>query len=261
MRVTTTLGVAAGVCLFVFMEGCGGGRPPDVQHVVEASPVPASVTHLLLVRSEEWSATGATLTRYTREAAGPWRAEGEPVAVVLGRAGLGWGRGLHGSGAPSGHDGPLKAEGDGRSPAGVFAIGDTYGYDASPPEGSSAPYAMLTPTWQCVDDGASDRYNAVFDTAGMETPWTSHETMRREDELYRRVVFVEHNTAPAVAGGGSCIFLHVWRGPGSATSGCTAMELAPLEDVFRFIAPGRTVLVQLPEDELASLAPAWGLPR
>jgi D-alanyl-D-alanine dipeptidase len=94
----------------------------------------------------------------------------------------------------------------------------------------------------------------------METPWTSFETMRREDELYRRVVFVEHNTGPAVGGGGSCIFLHVWRGPDSVTSGCTAMELAPLEEVVRFIDPDHTVLVQLPEAELEALRSVWGLP-
>lgn len=247
---------AAGAAL-----GCGGSTPPTTEHAVTAaSPIPSDATRLLLVRSADWTATTATLTRFSREPGGSWLSQGDSVPVVLGRSGLGWGRGLHGVGAAPGREGPSKAEGDGRAPAGVFWIGGSYGYDAAPPDGATVHYDELTPTWQCVDDGASDRYNTVFDTVGMEANWTSFETMRREDELYRRVIFVEHNTSPVVAGGGSCIFMHVWRGPDSSTSGCTAMELARLEEVVRFIDPGHTVLVQLPEAEVAALRSAWGLP-
>jgi len=248
--------------LMLSAAGCGAGTPTPVEHAVAtASPIPPDARHLLLVRSADWSATTATLARFSRQPNGAWQPEGEAVSVVLGRSGMGWGRGLHADGAPDGHTGPVKAEGDGRSPAGVFALGDTFGYDATTVSGATALYHELTPSWQCVDDGASDRYNTVFDTAGMETPWTSFETMRREDELYRRVVFVEHNTGPALArGGGSCIFLHVWRGSDSVTSGCTAMELAPLEDIIRFIDPGHTVLVQLPESEVTALQSTWGIP-
>ncbi len=262
----TRLSAARGIALAIGIGlsgtvGCGARQEPVPEHAITTvGPIPQDATRLLVVRSSDWSATTATLTRFSRERGGQWQEHGDPVAVVLGRSGLGWGRGLHGESAPAGHEGPLKAEGDGRSPAGVFAVGPSYGYDAAPPEGSTAPYFELTPTWQCVDDGASDRYNMVFDTDGSTTSWTSFETMRREDELYRRVVFVGHNTMPAVAGGGSCIFLHVWRGPDSVTSGCTAMALAPLEEVVRFIDPGHTLLVQLPNDEFEALRSAWGLP-
>jgi L,D-peptidoglycan transpeptidase YkuD (ErfK/YbiS/YcfS/YnhG family) len=34
---------------------------------------------------------------------------------------------------------------------------------------------------------------------------------------------IEYNTDPIVPGKGSAIFMHIWRGPDSPTSGCIAM--------------------------------------
>ena len=45
------------------------------------------------------------------------------MPITIGRAGAAWGIGLH----PQ-QLGPRKKEGDGRSPAGVFRIGDTEGF-------------------------------------------------------------------------------------------------------------------------------------
>ena len=45
----------------------------------------------------------------------------EGTDAILGYAGAAWGRGLHGDGAPAGRSGPVKREGDGRSPAGIHS--------------------------------------------------------------------------------------------------------------------------------------------
>ncbi len=82
--------------------------------------------------------------------------------------------------------------------------------------------------------------------------------MRRPDELYRKGVVVAHNQ-PAVARGGSCIFLHQWSGPQSTTSGCTAMAPTPLDALVAWLRPG-AVLVQLPEAAHRRLRRAWRLP-
>jgi len=47
----------------------------------------------------------------------------------LGRAGLAWGLGLHGN--PP-FPGPIKREGDGRSPAGAFELSSAFGYAPRP---------------------------------------------------------------------------------------------------------------------------------
>ena len=222
---------------------------------------------MLLVTTSEWSATDGTLQRYARPPGEPWTAVGEPVEVVVGRSGLGWGRGLH----VVPQRGPRKAEGDGRAPAGVFRLTAAFGYADSLATG--LPY-VPTPGLHCVDDRASRSYNLVR-AVPADRDWGSHETMRRSDGLYRIGAIVAHNgpgvdpaLVPAVrtdvapvAGGGSCIFLHVWRGPGSVTAGCTAMPDARLAEVLAWLdRDADPVLVQLPAAERRRQRHAWGLP-
>jgi D-alanyl-D-alanine dipeptidase len=207
-----------------------------------------------------WDDTAATLARYERDAAGTWRAVGSPWAAVIGRSGAAWGRGLHGDGAPSGASGPVKREGDGRAPAGAFAIVASYGYADHAVAGAKLPYHALDDGWKCVDDGASSHYNHVFDASGVAVDWTSAETMRRPDALYTWVIEIGHNPR-AVAGGGSCIFFHVWGGPATTTSGCTAMPQPDLEALLGWIDPAKKpAYVLLPAGEYAARQAAWHLP-
>ena len=100
----------------------------------------------------------------------------------------------------------------------------------------------------------SRRYNLVVERSGVgEVDWKSSERMR-EVSGYRWGLVVEHNANPAVAGRGSCIFLHVWAGPDKGTAGCTAMAQPNLEELLRWLdAKKRPALVQLTEGD----APAW----
>jgi L,D-peptidoglycan transpeptidase YkuD (ErfK/YbiS/YcfS/YnhG family) len=65
--------------------------------------------------------------------------------------------------------------------------------------------------------------------------------MRRDlahgDDLYKWGVVVRYNEG-AVPGDGSCIFLHVWRGPDSPTAGCTAMAEENLLSVLGWLERG-----------------------
>jgi D-alanyl-D-alanine dipeptidase len=83
----------------------------------------------------------------------------------------------------------------------------------------------------------------------------------RSVEGYRWGLVVRHNAAPPVAGRGSCIFLHVWAGPGRGTAGCTAMGEESLTEILRWLDPKKgPLLVQLTEVEYARLRGAWRLP-
>lgn len=224
-----------------------------------ASPIPAESRQLLLVAAATWDSPAGVARLYERDdARHAWHALGRPMPVSLGRAGLAWGRGLHVS--PD-DDGPAKREGDGRSPAGVFALRRLTGYAARPPRGARLPYEVATPTLRCVDDPASQHYNRLVDEARVARDWTSAEDMRRDDELYRLVAWVGHNDAPVEARAGSCIFLHLRAGPGSVTAGCTAFDAPALEGLLgRLDARARPVLVQLPEAQRRALSVAWRLP-
>lgn len=214
--------------------GRGGGESAavgDSQEVLDGDPTLLSTSgqHLVAVVDEPGSTTGR-LHRYERRG-GEWHAVGTPVPIVVGRSGVG-----------------PKREGDGRSPRGVFPLGFAFGYPEAAPVETDVPYRHLPPESVCVDDGASERYNQIVFQPGSDTDWESAEAMRRDlahgDDLYALGVTVEYNPS-ASSGAGSCIFLHIWRGPESPTAGCTAMPEEDLRSVLGWLQPREEpILVQ-----------------
>jgi L,D-peptidoglycan transpeptidase YkuD (ErfK/YbiS/YcfS/YnhG family) len=225
--------------------------------LLASSPVPVESRQLVFSVSDGWDAPRARVRLYERDRpATPWRPVGIPMLASLGRTGLAWGRGLH----PEGLDGPLKKEGDGKSPAGVFELREATGYPALLPE-THLRYRQATETLKCVDDPASGSYNQLVDATRVAKDWTSAEDMRRDDILYRLVVWVGHNDRPVAKGAGSCIFLHLRDRADAVTAGCTALDAEPMDRLMRFLDPAlRPVLVQLPSGAFHALGKEWGLP-
>jgi L,D-peptidoglycan transpeptidase YkuD (ErfK/YbiS/YcfS/YnhG family) len=223
---------------------------------VAPSPIPRTSRQLVLVIAERWDSPSGKLQRFERKRdGGAWEPVSTPVEASLGRSGLGWGIGVHWPG----ERGPEKQEGDGRSPAGIFRLTSAFGYE---PMATHLPYTVATPTLECVDDVASPRYNTLVDAETGERSWTSSEKMRRDDDLYRVGAFVAHNAEHPAPGKGSCIFLHVWRGPGQPTVGCTATARDEMEALVGWLdARKEPVLVQLPRKEYDGLVGMWRLPQ
>jgi D-alanyl-D-alanine dipeptidase len=219
-----------------------------------AAQTVASTGQLLVVTTHGWSDVPGVAQRYERLGQSFVKV-GQPFAIVVGRTGLGWGRGLEPS-IPA--EGPAKAEGDGKSPAGVFSIGSAFGYDHQVT--TRMPFMLLSPAIECVDDAKSTHYNQLVDGTGMRRDWSSSEHMRRDDELYHYGFKVNYNS-PATPGRGSCIFLHIWRSPSEGTVGCTAMEQANMLMLFGWLDPKKKpLLVQLPRAEYQRHRAAWQLP-
>jgi D-alanyl-D-alanine dipeptidase len=234
-----------------------GSTPIDA---AAAFAIPATTKQLLTATTADWDATSAELRLWKRDGAG-WKQVGPVWSGVVGRAGTGWGSGLHGRGAPAGREGPIKREGDGKSPAGVFDLTSAFGYAKSAPPGTTLGYQQVDTNWKCVDDPASRDYNRVLDARTTTVDWNSAEEMRRDDDAYAWVVEIAHN-ASRTPKDGSCIFLHVWSGPKSATVGCTAMEEPQLASLIAKLVPAdRPAFVLLPRAEYDALADAWNLPR
>jgi D-alanyl-D-alanine dipeptidase len=235
-----------------------GSAVAHAQHEKHPEAIPASARQLVLVVTPSWDTTSGTLRRYARSSASaPWRRVGPVVPVVVGAAGLAWGADSLGASGD-----PHKREGDGRSPAGVFPLDSAFGFAA--PSGMrqvGLPYVPLLAGTECVDDTASVHYNTVVDRDRVpEVDWSSSEHMRRIAQ-YQVGVVVGYNTRPVTKGHGSCIFLHVWDGPGSTTAGCTAFPRADVERLVAWLdAAKHPVLVQLPSAEYARLKRRWALP-
>ena len=226
------------------------------------SPIPAATRQLILVPHRRvgrhpWDASA--IPAECRRC--PWTPVAQPGSIVVGKTGLAWGRGLEG---PAPDSGPVKHEGDGKSPAGVFTLSQMFGY--APPDSMTSlkmPYVQATENLRCVDDSASPAYNTLIHApANGPEPWSSAEHMRLPGGDYEIGVFVDHNAgAQRKPGGGSCIFLHVWEGPDAPTVGCTAMPLERIRQIAEWLDPREEpVLVQLPEAEYQRLKSAWGLP-
>tara|TARA_R110002073_G_scaffold323204_1_gene500333 strand:- start:44405 stop:45271 length:867 start_codon:yes stop_codon:yes gene_type:complete len=234
---------------------------PDAMQAAP-SPIPTATTQLIVSRSDDWEATATVLQRYRRKAGATWQPVGPPIASTLGRTGLGWGRGLHT--VPEGDD-PIKREGDGRSPAGVFRITNSYGYDKAP-TGTNLPFQEVSRSWRCVNDAESEHYNKVLDSKQTTVDWSEAEKMRRNDHLYELVIEVDHNhiqrdVGVPTPGDGSCIFLHVWRRPGAPTIGCTAMPLEDMHALLSWLDPKAVpVLVALPNSRYEAVRVDWNLP-
>lgn len=217
---------------------------------------------LVLVVSEGWDADRGVLRTFERDADGQWRSTATPQPVTLGRAGSAWGLGLN----DMRDDGPVKREGDGRSPAGVFGIGEAFGYGNT--AATALPYAAMRASHYCVDVSGSPLYNRIVDAdvVGADAVRGATEPMRRDlhadgDQRYRLGFVIEHNRQQAPMGG-SCIFAHLWKSPRDATTGCTAMDPATMAQLLGWLRPDRDpVFVLLPIAAYDRLRADWNLPR
>jgi L,D-peptidoglycan transpeptidase YkuD (ErfK/YbiS/YcfS/YnhG family) len=222
-------------------------------------PELAECRQLILVTTKDWNSSPAQLRCFERSADLNWKEALSATPAIAGRNGWAWGIGLHGT-SPAG--GLKKQEGDGRAPAGVFALNEVFGYAAaSEAKINQFPYRQLTAKTEGIDDPRSRFYNRLVETSPATVKdWKTSETMLLPGGLYRWGVFVEHNwkqRSPA----GSCIFLHIWTGPKVGTAGCTAMPAPRMEAIARWLdRRSHPLLVQLPEAEYQRLKDPWALP-
>ena len=215
---------------------------------------------LVLVTIPDWNADRGTLRHYQRDGR-DWREVGAAQPVTIGRSGAAWGLGLH----DAQPDGPVKREGDGRSPAGVFSIGEAFGYSAT--ADTDLHYRALGDSDYCVDVSGSPLYNKIVDAhdVGETAIAGATEPMRRDlhadgDQRYRLGFVIEHNTQGQPMGG-SCIFAHLWKSSNTATTGCTAMDPRTMEAALAWLQPKKSpVFVLLPKHEYLRLQARWQLP-
>ncbi len=220
-----------------------------------------NATQLVLVVTPDWNANTGTLRRFERGSDGRWQPTGDSAPITIGRNGAGWGIGLHRAQT----DGPIKREGDGRAPAGVFAIGEAFGYAEQ--ADTALPYAQMQATNWCMDVVASPLYNRIVDArdVGDTAVRGSSEPMRLDlakagDQRYRNGFVIQHNP-DARKGAGSCIFAHLWKAPGDATAGCTAMADATMQRLYGWLRPdAHPVFVLLPQAQYERLKTRWNLP-
>ena len=221
--------------------------------------VPADSTQLLVTLTDDWDAPTGHMYTFVRHD-GSWQQQPLETPVNIGRTGLAWGIGLHEAQA-----GVQKKEGDGKAPAGIFYLGDAFGYLPDVQTGMS--YQPMEATDFCIDVLGSPYYNQTVDAqeVGEAAVQGSSEGMRRDihygDQQYRKGLFVRHNPRN-VDGAGSCIFIHLWKKHGAPTAGCTAFAEPTLDRLLAWLdESAKPVYVALPRAEYARKRAQWGLPE
>lgn len=251
---------------FVLLILCGVlGVPGQLKKPVPPVPPPVPFSksrQAVVVTTKDWSAVTGTAQLFERRSAkSKWKAVGEAFAVVVGRNGLAWGGGLNELPSDTGRL-LMKTEGDGKAPAGIFSLTTSFGSSVKP-DFVKPPFTRLEEYTECVDDVNSTHYNKIVDRLKVgDFDWKSSEKMLAVGAEYDLGITVAHNTNPVNQGGGSCIFLHIWKTAETGTAGCTAMERKNLEAILKWIDPAKNpVLIQLPEDSYQQFQDKWKLPK
>ena len=210
--------------------------------------IPNTSSQLLVVTTANWSTKDGKLQRYEKENS-HWKKVGKSINIVLGRNGLAWGKGLHTTPSNAKY---VKKEGDGKAPAGLFSLGNGFGYSKTTFP-INFPYHTYKVTDHCVDDSNSIWYNQIIDSKSVNKDYKSFEHMKLRNNLYKYGITVNHNPEK-IAQAGSCIFIHIKSKSGRGTAGCTAMREDEIVTVLKWLkGKEKPLLLQLPKEEMVKV--------
>lgn len=120
-----------------------------------------------------------------------------------------------------------KIEGDGKTPNGLYALGQLYSYEAN--VDTKIPFQQVDSLDKWIDDSSSIDYNKYVRG---ETNAKSFEHLKLKSIDYKYCMVIEYNTQPVVKGKGSAIFFHVADENYTPTSGCVAIAE---KDMLQFL--------------------------
>jgi L,D-peptidoglycan transpeptidase YkuD (ErfK/YbiS/YcfS/YnhG family) len=217
---------------------------------------PITGKQLLVVINNGWDSLQGKLYCF-KKVRGKWQLQFSN-AVVLGSKGLAIGDGL----VKLNVNGPVKHEGDERSPAGIFSIGTAFGYAEKKDAGwIKNPYVKAFDTLICVDDANSSNYNKLVDNDTARRDFNSFEYMHLKKDYYKWGLFINHNSDKVVPGDGSCIFMHIWENDHTGTVGCTAMAESDMLRLLHWIdTKEKPLLVQFPAEVYRKLKRRFDFP-
>ncbi len=213
----------------------------------------------VVVTTKDWSAIPGQAQLFERKTTkSAWKAVGTKFPIVVGAKGMAWSKELNELPSDTGRV-LLKTEGDGKAPAGIFRLTSAF---AVKDKKVKLPFTKLIESTECVDDVKSGHYNKIVDKFKVGNyDWKSSEKMLAVGTQYELGIFVAHNSERQ-KGGGSCIFLHIWKDSSAGTAGCTAMEKSKMEKIFSWVDERKNpVLIQLTEDSYQQFQTKWKLPK
>ena len=124
-----------------------------------------------------------------------------------------------------------KAEGDGKSPTGIFTI--THYFSKYPKFTANLEKIKVTQKTIWVDDPKDRLYNKYCEQNDAHPH--KGERLIRKDGQYDYVMVINYNTEECIPYKGSAIFFHVWTRLGGGTAGCVAVEKQHILKIMSWI--------------------------
>ncbi len=131
-----------------------------------------------------------------------------------------------------------KKEGDGKTPSGVYTLGQAFGTASDP--GCTRDYLKLNSNYYWVDDSSSEYYNQLVDASKTRIAWSSAEHLIDSPGAYKYAIAIDYNTA-CTPGKGSAIFLHC--SVGSSTSGCVAVSESNMTKILKSLSSDTRIYI------------------
>ena len=176
-----------------------------------------SIQQLVLVLNDNDSSDKATVFALEKSNT-KWKIKFKSISASIGRNGFA---------LPE-----KKIEGDGKSPTGLFSLGQLFTYENK--VNTSLSFIQTDEQDKWIDDTNHVDYNQHIKG---NTTATSFEHLYLSNVYYKYCMVVEYNTHPVIKGKGSAIFFHVADAQYSPTAGCVAIQEADMEKILRWLKP------------------------
>jgi L,D-peptidoglycan transpeptidase YkuD (ErfK/YbiS/YcfS/YnhG family) len=149
-----------------------------------------------------------------------WKLKFDPMLASIGRNGFA----LPGK----------KLEGDGKSPTGLYALGQLFTYENT--VNTRMPFIQTFEDDKWIDDPNHHDYNKYIKG---NTTASSFEHLHLSGIYYKYCMVIEYNTHPVEKGKGSAIFFHVADEKYSPTAGCVAIQESDMDKILSWLKPNQ----------------------
>lgn len=215
-------------------SGCSAELPYTFSHLGGAQQV-------VVVMSDGWSSTYATLRAYELRDGWDWCRVIKPVQARLGYNGFTWAKD--------------RRQSTGTTPAGTFRLLWAFGNSGDP--GTRLSYRSVDGNdWWAYDPQSPSTYNRWLEhgLGGVRSSWAEH--LSSYGSQYAHAVVLDYNlpttSRPADTRKGGGIFLHV-NGSG-ATAGCVSVRHSDLDRVLRWLDPAKNPVIVMAPSAVISQA-------
>ncbi len=192
----------------------------EIKQLIKANKEKLNNVVQLVVAINNNDSSNKTIVIALEKVNNKWKIKLGPVQASIGRTGFA----LPGE----------KIEGDGKSPSGIFDLGQLYTYEASVK--TSLPFIQTNLEDKWIDDPDHENYNTHIRG---NTNAKSFEHLKLSSIDYKYCMVIEYNTHPVVKGKGSAIFFHLADVNYSPTAGCVAIQESDMDQILLWLDPNK----------------------